>query len=206
LILSFVFILIKQPKFNNIPVVPVSFLVELNQNEAGELTYKSSALVNGYPRDYQLNSDSNYYTILLKKSDTVLFTGKTIKSLIIVSERKKITGTPTNTNNVIPTAGIDEKVILPFGEPIGNADEEPVQQILPLNDFELNLPYYKDATELVIQDEEGNVALSLDLTTINVKQPEAAIETCGDGICSDHENIFMCRDDCSYSLRNIFKK
>lgn len=68
-----------------------------------------------------------------------------------------------------------------------------------LGDFSLYLPYYKNATQLIITEDTGKEALHVDLTSQKLVAPEMP-NTCGDGICTDNENLLMCYTDCKYLL------
>lgn len=68
-----------------------------------------------------------------------------------------------------------------------------------LGDFSLYLPYYKDATELVITEDTGKEALKIDVTSKELVAPKLS-NTCGDGVCTDNENLMMCYTDCKYLL------
>lgn len=124
-----------QPNKHNktIPVAPVSLNISLYQG-TGILGVQSVGLANSYPSDYQSDFDSNYYLITIKNGEKILFTGKTIRSYVIVSED--------------------------FSET--DIRGETIQK--PLGDFALHLPYYEDATAIDITDENGQKALVIDLT------------------------------------------
>ncbi len=68
-----------------------------------------------------------------------------------------------------------------------------------LNDFILSLPYFKNATSITLTDDAGQEALYIDLTTQNLSMPNIQ-NSCGDGICTDNENLLMCYTDCKYLL------
>ena len=72
-------------------------------------------------------------------------------------------------------------------------------EIKNLDDFELYLPYFENATTLLITEDSGKVALNVDLALKKLKMPELK-NTCGDGICTDNENLLMCYSDCKYLL------
>lgn len=68
-----------------------------------------------------------------------------------------------------------------------------------LGDFMLDLPYYKEATKLVITEDNGKEVLSEDLTSQNLSEPKLQ-NSCGDGVCTDNENLLMCYSDCKHLL------
>lgn len=80
------------------------------------------------------------------------------------------------------------------GTPHGETSE------IPLGDFELNLPYYKDATTLVMTEDTGREVLHVDLTQYPLTPLPVSKQYCGDGICADNENLLMCFSDCSYRM------
>ncbi len=73
---------------------------------------------------------------------------------------------------------------------------------IPLGDFELNLPYYKDATTLILVDDTGQEVLTVDLTQYPLTLPQTDKAYCGDGICADNEGLLMCFSDCSFKLKH----
>lgn len=68
-----------------------------------------------------------------------------------------------------------------------------------LKDIELYLPYYKDATELIITEDSGTEVLTVDLKSKKLIAPKLQ-NTCGDGVCTDNENLLMCYTDCKSLL------
>ena len=68
-----------------------------------------------------------------------------------------------------------------------------------LGDVTFYLPYYKNATALTFTDDSGNEALYVDLSKRNFVEPEIP-QSCGDGVCTDNENLLMCYTDCKYLL------
>jgi hypothetical protein len=66
----------------------------------------------------------------------------------------------------------------------------------PLTDFTLDLPYYKNADQVIITNDKGKKMISINLSELNLAMPATTRKTCGDGICSDNENILMCHTDC----------
>lgn len=162
---------IRPAKHNkHIPVEPIALNIALFQNEA-MLGLKSVSLVNTYPSDYQSEFASNYYLITILNGDKTLFTGKTIRSYIIISD---------DFSGDEATGAISE---------------------VGLGDFELNLPYYKDATMVVIADETGRQVLDINLTDYLLSPPSTATRSCGDGVCADGENLLMCAADCSFRIK-----
>lgn len=175
--LSYFLSVMFQPKLNKtIPVQPISLKVDLIQNSDNSLTTKSISIEQDYAQDYQTDFESNYYEIKIKKGNEVLFTGKTVKSYVIIKE---------NFGN----EGIE-----------GESDEK------PLENFTLYLPYYSDATEVIITDDTGTETLHENLSTFKLIAPNKMKESCGDGICSDNENLLMCYSDCSASMKTFWNK
>lgn len=72
---------------------------------------------------------------------------------------------------------------------------------IELKDFDLYLPYYKEATQLIITEDSGQEVLNVDLKSKKLIAPKLQ-NTCGDGICTDNENLLMCYTDCKYLLPN----
>lgn len=66
----------------------------------------------------------------------------------------------------------------------------------PLTEFTLDLPYYKNADQVIITNDKGEKMININLSELNLGMPETTRKTCGDGICSDNENILMCHADC----------
>lgn len=66
-----------------------------------------------------------------------------------------------------------------------------------LGEFTLYIPYYQEAEKLIFSDENGQEVLNIDLKEKNLKEPQIR-KTCGDGICTDNENLLMCYRDCRY--------
>ena len=76
-------------------------------------------------------------------------------------------------------------------------DETPEGEIseIPLGDFELNLPFYKNATTLILTEDTGTEALRVDLKQYKLTLPDSK-NHCGDGVCADNENVLWCSIDC----------
>ncbi len=102
-----------------------------------------------------------------------------------------------NKNKLLFTGKTVKKHII-INEWLGENPRNEVREEL-LGDYIFYLPYYKEATELIMTDEKGREALRIDLSTQNLKAPPMR-NTCGDGICSDNENLLMCYTDCKYLL------
>lgn len=158
-----------KPKENDIPVVPIGFKLELSQLSNRALELNNIAITNGYAPDYQTDLQHNYYLIQFKKGKEVLFTGKAPSQKIWIMENRD----PDELYHKIET------------NELGN--------------FTLFLPYYKNASHLIITKDTGEEVLNIDLAAHNLIEPEMP-KTCGDGVCSDNENIMMCYTDCKYLL------
>lgn len=70
-----------------------------------------------------------------------------------------------------------------------------------LGEFTLYIPYYQKAEKLIFSDENGREALNINLKEKNLKEPQIG-KTCGDGICTDNENLLMCYRDCRYGFQS----
>lgn len=168
-------VLFLEPKQNDIPVMPLAVHLKLFQRpEDKTLELKDISLIEGYAPDYQTDMQANYYQIELREGNRSLFKGKTIKSHIKITE------------NLIA----------------GQAKSEVEESLL--NDFTLDLPYYKNADALIFSDESGNEMLQVDLKKQNLTEPMIT-QSCGDGVCTDNENMLICYSDCSYKLRRPWK-
>lgn len=164
--ITFMVGLLNKPKVNNIPILPQSIEVKLLQNSDFTLQLQSIDLSDKYPSDYQSGLTNNFYSIYLKTDQKVIFSGKIPKSYIIYEDDFR--------------AATQE----------GKVEEK------TLDNFTMYIPYYKEATEFIMVDDKGNQALDVDLTKQNLKLPQSVRRTCGDGICSDDENIISCYKDC----------
>lgn len=198
---SYVIVFIWQFPQNNIPSGPASLVISINQKSPEILDLDSIKVTNNYPQDYQLDLKSNYYVIQLKKGSEILFTGKTVKSYEVVNEEffgptiaPKITESQVNNAGVFRIENLSE----------GLSKDETT--FLPLKNFQLNLPYYSQATTLSILDEKGVQLLSIELSKYNLEAPIVKTKTCGNGVCTSGENIINCVQDCSYNLKQLFRK
>lgn len=166
--LSFFILLIWRPKQNNIPVRPYAIRFTLTQAADKTLSVGNIDTLAGYAPDYQTDIQDNYYQMIIKDRDEILFTGKMPKTQIIVKEK------------------------------LDGEDTHAIYEEKGWGTFELLIPFYETATELVFTDDAGTEMLSVDLQSLGLPTPQPLKGACGDGICADDENILMCYKDCSF--------
>jgi len=168
IVLSFFIISIRKPKQNDIPVQPYAVRLALTQAEDKTLTVGSIDTLAGYSPDYQTDIQENYYQMKIMNKDKVLFTGKIPKTQIIVKEK------------------------------IDGEDKYAIYEEKGWGTFDLLVPFYETATQLVFTDDTGAEMLSIDLQSLALPTPRPMKGACGDGICADDENILICYKDCSF--------
>jgi len=77
-------------------------------------------------------------------------------------------------------------------------------KVVSVDEYLLLLPYYNQAKEVIIFDEQNKEKLKIPLKEYNLSLGPAR-NLCGNGICDANENLFTCFSDCKFYI-NIFKK
>ena len=86
---------------------------------------------------------------------------------------------------------------------LSNESHESVLKEEALGTYPLFLPYFKNADRLIIKNQDDTEVLSVELDELEA--PPISKEACGDGICTDNENLFLCYSDCRSILQTIKK-
>ncbi len=162
------YLLFNQKKTSN-PVQLLSYVLQLEQTNNFELSLENISIKQEYAPDYQTSIPEHYYAISIRQGDRELFRGRTVKQYTVIKEKM-----------FIDTGSVESD-----------------KQMLPLGKFTLRLPWFQQADNIVFYDESGEVKLQVDLKAYNLEIPPIE-PSCGDGICSDDENILMCHKDCSF--------
>ena len=87
-----------------------------------------------------------------------------------------------------------KKIIIEERFSVNGSEELHNQREELFGKFTLNLPYYEDAATIVFTHEGGTEVLKISLDKYTFAKPEIR-NTCGDGVCSDKENLIMCYKD-----------
>ena len=145
----------------------------INQDADKNLKLVKQEIQEGYPMDYALNLQDNYYIVrIVDKNNRKLFEGK--------------------------IRYMDEIYIEDFSTnpPKGTYTSKFTDQLL------LNLPVYKTAASVIILDKSGKIKLNIATTNPDSAYSLYDIQDysslCGNGLCDNliGENINTCKNDC----------
>jgi hypothetical protein len=144
-----------------------SIEITLFHDKTNSFSLKKIEIVDLSPESYKMNYAREHKIVIIKKENGEnLFKGQFITETNIVTDTR-IQG---------KQSGSSDRVVI--------------------NPVVLHLPIYKNASEIIILDENGTQLTSISFNLNEYKINYSYKFSCGNGLCDRNENILSCFTDC----------